>query len=99
MRASMVVGALAVVVVVGAGCKRTNGAYCDDTRPCASGLACDLTARECHAIVGGGADLAGLSIDMAGCNCSGPTPICVAMTCVSCMSTSDPDGACKAASQ
>jgi Right handed beta helix region len=99
MRASMVVGALALVVVVGAGCKRTNGAYCDDTRPCASGLACDLTARECHAIVGGGADLAGLSIDMAGCNCSGPTPICVAMTCVSCMSTSDPDGACKAASQ
>ena len=97
MRASWVVVALAVVVAVGAQCKRTNGAYCDDARPCASGFACDLTARECHAIVGGGADLSGLSFDMAGCNCGNPTPICVAMSCVSCMSTSDPNGACAAA--
>ncbi len=98
MRASLVVVALALVMVVGAECKRTNGAYCDDSRPCPGGFACDLTARECHAIVGGGADLSGLSTDMAGCNCSNPSPICVAMMCVSCMSTSDPNGACMAAS-
>lgn len=97
MRASLVVGALALVMVVGAECKRTNSAYCDDARPCAVGFACDLTARECHAIVGGGADLSGLSLDMAGCNCGNPTPICVANSCVSCMSTSDPDAACAAA--
>jgi hypothetical protein len=35
---------------------------------------------------------------MAGCSCSGTTPICVAMTCVSCLSTSDGDGACAAVS-
>jgi len=37
------------------------------------------------------------AVDMAGCTCSGATPICVAMTCVSCLSTSDPNGACAAA--
>ncbi len=95
---SFVFGALAVVVLVGAECKRTNAAYCDDTRPCPTGSACDLTARECHPIIVGAGDMAGLSTDMAGCTCSGPTPICVAMTCVSCMSSSDPEGACAAVS-
>jgi len=98
MRASLIVGALAVIVVVGVECKRTNGAYCDDARPCANGLACDLTTHECHPMVVVGADLAGLSTDMAGCACSGPTPICVAGTCESCMSTSAPDAACAAIS-
>src|SRR5262249_25587566 len=73
-----------------------NGAYCDDTRPCPSGFACDQTARECHS-VGGGGDMSG-STDMAGCGCSGVTPICVTTSCVSCLSTSDPEGACTAAS-
>jgi hypothetical protein len=95
---SLFVAALvAAAAVAGLRCKRTNGAYCDDARPCPSGFACDLTARECHTIiVGGGGDMAG-STDMAGCTCSGVTPICVAMTCVSCLSSSDPEGACAAA--
>ena len=95
---STLVAAALVVAVVGARCKRANGAYCDDARPCPGGFACDLTARECHPmIVVGGGDLAA-PIDMAGCNCGGTTPICVAMSCVSCLSTSDPDGACAAVS-
>lgn len=91
--------AVALVVAAAAAleCKRANGAYCDDSRPCPSGFACDLTARECHGVTVGG-DMAGVSTDMAGCTCSGPTPICVAMTCVSCLSSSDPEGACAAAS-
>ncbi|MCU1280909.1 MAG: hypothetical protein JWM53_4455 [bacterium] len=93
MRASVVVGLLAMVAA-GAQCKRTNGAYCDGARPCPSGFACDETARECHVQALGGGDMAAGSIDMAGCTCSGVTPICVANSCVSCLSTSDPDGAC-----
>ena len=89
---------LAAVVVAGVECKRANGAYCDDARPCPSGFACDVAARECHSSLLSGSDLAGISLDMAGCNCSNPTPICVAMQCVSCLSTSDPDGACAASS-
>jgi hypothetical protein len=96
MRGVVMVAAVAVVMAA-VECKRSNGAYCDDTRPCPSGLACDLVARECHVASTGGADLAGV-VDMAGCSCGGTTPICVAMTCVSCLSTSDPDGACSAAS-
>jgi hypothetical protein len=93
---SLFVAALvAAAAVAGLRCKRTNGAYCDDARPCPSGFACNLTARECHALSGGG-DMAG-STDMAGCTCSGVTPLCVAMTCVSCLSSSDPEGACAAA--
>ena len=98
MRKIWWMAALAVVIVAGVRCKRSNGAYCDDTRPCPSGFACDTVARECHVSSLNGADLAGTSTDMAGCTCSNPTPICVAMQCVSCLSTSDPDGACAAAS-
>jgi hypothetical protein len=97
MKRALALAALLVAVVAGARCKRSNGAYCDDARPCPSGQACDLTARECHVGVVGGGDLGG-SIDMAGCACSSTTPICVAMSCVSCLSTSGPDGACAAAS-
>ncbi|HEY2749708.1 MAG TPA: right-handed parallel beta-helix repeat-containing protein [Polyangia bacterium] len=98
MRTLVVIAALAAIVVATVECKRANGAYCDDARPCPNGFACDLTARECHVSSLGGADLAGLSTDMAGCSCSGPTPICVAMQCVSCLSTSDGDAACAAVS-
>lgn len=95
MRLVVIVAAFAIAAGA-VECKRSNGAYCDDKRPCPSGLACDLVARQCHAASTNG-DLGGL-IDMAGCTCSGTTPICVAMTCVSCLSTSDPDGACSAVS-
>lgn len=98
MRTTLVFAALVAVIVAGARCKRVNGAYCDDKRPCPSGFACDLTARECHDASGPGADLGGGSIDMTGCNCGLTTPICVAMSCVSCLSTSDPEGACAAVS-
>ena len=97
MRTALIVAALALAVIGGARCKRQNGAYCDDSRPCPSGMACDLTARECYAATSGG-DLGGGPIDMAGCSCSSTTPICVAMSCVSCLSTSDPEGACAAVS-
>jgi len=98
MKPSFVVAAVMVLAVAAAaGCKRTNGAYCDDARPCASGFACNLTARECSPIIGGN-DLSIGDFDMAGCNCGATTPICVAMSCVSCMSTSDPDAACSAVS-
>lgn len=89
---------LAVAVAAGVRCKRANGAYCDDVRPCPSGFACDTVARECQVSSLSGADLAGISTDMAGCTCSNPMPICVAMQCTSCLSTSDPEGACAAAS-
>jgi hypothetical protein len=98
MRTALVAAALVLAIVAGARCKRVNGAYCDDSRPCPSGTACDLTARECYATTSGG-DLASSGpIDMAGCTCSSTTPICVAMSCVSCLSTSDPEGACGAVS-
>ena len=98
MKPSFVVAAVMVLAVAAAaGCKRTNGAYCDDARPCASGFACNLTARECSPIIGGN-DMSIGDFDMAGCNCGATTPICVAMSCVSCMSTSDPDAACSAVS-
>jgi hypothetical protein len=87
------------LLLAGAQCKRVNGAYCDDVRPCPSGFACDLDARECSLVsTGGGGDLGGVPGDMAGCSCGGPTPICVATSCVSCLSTSDGDGACAAVS-
>ncbi len=97
MRTSIVVAAL-VVVVAGVECKRVNGAYCDDARPCPNGFACDLTARECHAQIVSTGDMAVDSGDLAGCACGGTTPICVAMSCVSCLSTSDGEGACAAVS-
>jgi hypothetical protein len=96
-KSSFAAAALIVVAAAALECKRANGAYCDDSRPCPSGFACDLTARECHTVIVS-TDMAGVSTDMAGCTCSGPTPICVAMTCVSCLSSSDPEGACMAAS-
>ncbi len=98
MRTILCIVGLAAVVATAVECKRVNGAYCDDARPCPSGFACDLTARECHVSSLAGADLAGISTDMADCSCSGPTPICVAMQCVSCLSTSDGDAACAAVS-
>lgn len=98
MRAIWWMVVLAGVVVAGVECKRSNAAYCDDARPCPSGFACDTVARECHVSSLSGADLAGISTDMAGCTCSNPTPICVAMQCASCLATSDPEGACAASS-
>lgn len=98
MKPSFVVGVVLVMVAGGAGCKRPNGAYCDDARPCPNGFACNLNARECNPIIVGGGDMGITDIDMAGCTCGATTPICVAMTCVSCMSTSQPDQACAAAS-
>ncbi|MCU1282623.1 MAG: hypothetical protein JWM53_6169 [bacterium] len=98
MRASVVVVLLAIVVA-GVECKRTNGAYCDVARPCPNGFACDETARECHLTSIGGGDMAVGEGGVGGCaQCGGTTPICVAMTCVSCLSTSDGDGACTAIS-
>ena len=95
----MVVAALLVVVAAGAQCKRTNGAYCDVSRPCPSGFACDETARECHVTTLGGNDMAVGEGGVGGCaQCGGATPICVANSCVSCLSTSDGDGACAAVS-
>jgi hypothetical protein len=44
-------------------CERKNGAYCDDTRPCAGGLACDPVAHEC--ISASGVDLAAGTGDLA----------------------------------
>src|SRR5262245_59579505 len=88
------------ILTVGSGCKRTNAKYCDEATPCAVGFACDLVTRECHSAIvsgDGGADMAGS--DTSGCSCGNPTPICVAMSCVSCLATSDPEGACSAASK
>jgi hypothetical protein len=98
MRA-MVISVLLVVVAAGAQCKRTNGAYCDVARPCPSGFACDETARECHVTSLGGGDMSIGEGGVGGClQCGGATPICVANSCVSCLSTSDGDGACAAVS-
>ncbi|MCU1278895.1 MAG: hypothetical protein JWM53_2441, partial [bacterium] len=101
MRGSFFVAALALMAAaVGLDCRRANGAYCDDVRPCATGFACDVAGRECHAtsVGGGGGDMSVGEGGVGGCaQCGGATPICVAMSCVSCLSTSDPEGACSAA--
>lgn len=95
---------VAAVVVVVHGCKRVNGAYCDDARPCANGSSCDLVARECRpSTIGGGSDMAGAGGGGGGgsgaCGqCSGTTPLCTAGACIPCTSTSDGDGACAALS-
>lgn len=91
--------ALVAVVVAGARCKRSNGAYCDDRRPCPSGFACDTAARECNpATTGGPIDMAVVEGGGGCAQCAGTTPICVADSCVSCLSTSDGEGACAAVS-
>lgn len=87
----------ALLLVAAAGCRKTNGAYCGAERPCAGGFACDLTAHECHAIVGR-ADMA-MSGDLAPSpcgSCAATMPICVAPTCMACTTQSDPEGACTA---
>jgi hypothetical protein len=99
MKTSVLCGVLTVVVLAGVQCKRSNGAYCDTARPCPSGFACDESARECHITSLGGSDMAMGEGGVGGCSqCGGTTPICVANSCVSCLSTSDGDGACSAVS-
>ncbi len=87
------------------GCERTNGAYCDSTTSCGSGLACDQVAHQC---VDGNADLSmppdlleadASDVDMKPvCTplCSGNTPVCSQGTCAPCTTATDPEAACAA---
>ncbi|HUS64658.1 MAG TPA: hypothetical protein VMZ28_08965 [Kofleriaceae bacterium] len=74
---------LGLVLGAGAGCKKLNSAYCDETSsPCASGRKCDLVAKECvdaTADLGPDAaiqDLAGApdfsGVDLAGADFAAP---------------------------
>jgi hypothetical protein len=96
--------AVALLLVV-AGCERDNGAYCDVTRPCASGSPCNLATNACE--VGGGPDQGvdlsdGSTGDLAGADlksacspaCQGVAPICVSTSCVGCDTTGDGELAC-----
>lgn len=91
MRACTLIAAMLVVV---AGCRKTNGAYCGAERPCGGGFACDLVAHECRAIVANRDLGAGVDLGTACGSCGATTPICVGSMCQSCAMQSDPQAAC-----
>ena len=89
-----------MVMLAVAGCRKTNGAYCGNERPCGSGFACNMTTHVCFAVTAHG-DMATSGGDMtpSPCGTCAPTmPICIAPNCQSCTQQNDPEGACAALS-
>jgi hypothetical protein len=94
---------LVVLLSLSGGCERDNGAYCDDTRPCASGT-CDTVANHCvgteqNDLSGpdlGMNDLANADLTPSCAQCGGSTPLCMNGVCVACDSIVDGESACAA---